>query len=402
MKDIYLKIIGKWSRSHRAENDGGLRKHLNQGLIYLLACLISVGSVFYSSSTEAALLALPSGESESLIWERALIVYDRLSEQQTVIGEVSITGSPSHFAILIATPQVAVIDYTTTRIWRKLKPYIQQKTTKTRRLQVTPYSAIWQLFKPNVTKSSRIQQKIDVLKSTDTQIHTKERALHEWLIRRGLSLTPEQALSIKKVYRDGLTLTTLHVKPRRRRDDVIIEQTWTSTWVFTHEVRDPHYLYLAPTSLALNTNQSAGHDHRENDEEPRARLKLSFISDQALIHQFDSSLNSPRQRINTKRATGPLQGVMKILSRLEISELNHALSTENWSFNRRGILTSFELEPPHGIQKIRGEEVESREIKPLDTLVKERLYVLSIPIELALLFFYIIYRGFKRRGRFRL
>ena len=55
-------------------------------------CLILI--FFHNARiAEAALVALPSGEAHSLLWERVLVVYDSLSKQQTVIGESSIVGS---------------------------------------------------------------------------------------------------------------------------------------------------------------------------------------------------------------------------------------------------------------------------------------------------------------------
>jgi hypothetical protein len=322
----------------------------------------------------AALLVLPSGEQHHIVWERVLVVYDSLSMQQTVIGESAVSGSPSQFAILIATPKVAMINYTTTRIWRKLGRYIKQKEFKTRTLSFSIYSWLWKMLKSPNQVVQNVTDKVDVLKSKDTQVHIRESALHEWLITRGLSLTPEQALSIKKVYNSGLAVTVLHVKPRAQKRQVPIHETWTSTWIFSHEVDEPHYLSLFQTPLGFREEVSQTSDNQ---------LKLYFISDQTLAY----SINSENKE-ETYTEDACMQGVAEVLSRVEINELNYALNAQNWSFNRRGILSAFELTAPLSIQRIRGRRVDRSKIQPRPTKIVPQVYLLAIPVELGLILLY--------------
>ena len=346
----------------------------SQSRILTVTFIWLISILIFKPQVEAALLALPSGEMHHMIWERVLVVYDSLSEQQTVIGEAAITGSPSQFAILTATPKAAIVNYTTTRIWKRLRPYINQKVLKKRVLSFAVYSWIWHLIKSPVNPQPDIQKNVDVLKSRDTQVHIQERALHEWLISRGLSLTPEQALSIKKVYEQGLAVTALYVKPPHGKLKDQIQETWTSTWVFSHEVNEPRYLSLFPTPLRLSTEKIA----------LSSQLKLTFISDQPVIYAVDKWNREKESREHQ------VVGVQKVLSRVEIGELNRSLSTQNWSFNRRGVLNMYELTAPNSLARIKGYAADKNQVRPLPPKIVPQNYVLALPIELTLLLLYVL------------
>lgn len=347
-------------------------------------------------TTEAALVALPSGEAHSLLWERVLVVYDSLSKQQTVIGESSIVGSPSQFAILIATPKNAVINYTTTRIWRKLSQYIKVPIKRTRALDLSIYSWIWKHFGFQENDVKQNSDKVDVLKSRDTQVHIQERALHEWLISRGLSLSPKQALSIKHVYQQGFSVTALHVRPRHKRNVALADETWTSTWIFSHEVDEPYYLSLWPSEsnllsfdlfhLPKQTKQftsSSGNNSKSDNKiqslqtADKSQLKLTFISDQTLRPQHQGISETMEERI---------RGTTKTLSRIQLKALNQSLNAQNWSFNRRGVLSHFILDPPLGLQQIRAVVADEKQIIEPKPQIKIQKYKLALPVEFLISF----------------
>ena len=335
----------------------------------------------------AALLVLPHGIKQQLIWERALVVYDRISRQQTVIAEVAVTGSPKHFAILVATPPMVTVDYTTTRIWRYLKRHVKRRVITRSKLSLEPYSWLLSSWRhhPERVKSTSLSK--DVLKSRDTQTHMQERALHEWLIRRGLALNPEQALSIKQVYQNGHIVTALWVKPPRDRqgDSRDVDQTWTSTWIFTHEVDYPHYLSLSPQRL--EQVYGGGQESTPTHLTPTT-LKLSFIAEAQLKlscrPSFPDSFTSDQDMI--------LPQMSKLLERLEISELNSALTASSWSYKRGGVLSTFELSPPQGLITVEGQVDENSDFitPPIDH--RERLHQLSIPLELVALVLWMMWR----------
>ena len=53
------------------------------------------------SVSHAFLLITPAHTHHNLLWERVLIVFDPMTDQQTTITQVAISGSPKSFAILI-------------------------------------------------------------------------------------------------------------------------------------------------------------------------------------------------------------------------------------------------------------------------------------------------------------
>ncbi len=339
--------------------------------VWLILSLVQSFSV-----AEAALVVLPSGEPHSLMWERVLIVYDSLSKQQTVIGEAAVSSSPSQFAVLIATPKNAVINYTTTRIWRKLRPYIKVPERTVRALDLSVDSWLWNRFAFQDQKVAKHKEHIDVLKSRDTQVHIQERALHEWLISRGLSLSPQQALSIKKVYQLGFSVAALHVRPRHKANEALADETWTSTWIFSYEVDKPHYMSLWPSQKEFaRFNQKDLAQAHQNNLSSTDKLKLTFISDQAL---------KPKHRSISETEDEQIDGLLKSLDRLQLKALNQSLNAQNWSFNRRGILSHFELNAPLGLQHIRAVACDEKKIIAPPAKLKVQNYKLSIPIEVLL------------------
>ena len=353
----------------------------------LMGSLVPFLGSMEGKQAHAALLILPHGIKQRLIWERALVVYDRISRQQTVIAEVAVTGSPKHFAILVATPPMVTVDYTTTRIWRYLKRHVKRRIITRSKLSLEPYSWLLSSWRhhPERVKSTSLSK--DVLKSRDTQTHVQERALHEWLIRRGLALNPKQALSIKQVYQNGHIITALWIRPPRDRkgDSRDVDQTWTSTWIFTHEVDFPHYLSLFPQRLE---RVYGGGQDMTLVQSPPTTLKLSFIAEAQLElncrPSFPDSFTSDQDMI--------LPQMSKLLERLEISELNSALTASSWSYKRGGVLSTFELSPPQGLITVEGRVDENNDFitPPVDH--RERLHQLSIPLELAALILWILWR----------
>lgn len=350
----------------------------------LIFCLISARE---SRESSAALLILPSGEREELLWERSLIVYDQLSHQQTTIAEVSVTHAPPQFAILIATPRTVAIEYTTTRIWHYLKRHLKRRVISSSSLSFDLYSLFAESFTPPQKDHPHVRPKVGVFKSNDTQIHLEEMALHEWLIQRGLSLTPEQALSIRQTYLNGYVVTALWVKPQRRSSpsNNPLSETWTSTWIFTHDAERPHY-----TSLYAQGSQQlyGGHKERSHPQNSRA-LKLYFLLESQI-----SLFEDPKLERHDKRRYTPL--LSKQLGRFEVGELNSALITSGWSYRRGGVLTAFELNAPDGLVTLNGQlDVDSPLITP-PAERRERVHMLRIPLELIILSLIIAFIGWKR------
>lgn len=344
--------------------------------------------------SDAALLVLPHGVQQRLLWERALIVYDRLSRQQTVIAEVAVSGSPRHFAILVCTPPSATIDYTTTRIWRYLRRHLKRRVITKSKLSLEPYSLLLNSWRREEERSKAHHLDYDVFKSTDTQVHAQERALHEWIIQKGLTLTPAQALSIKRVYQSGEWITALWVKPRlrdRSGQSQSLKQTWTSTWIFTHEVDYPQYVSLFPPAIS----DVYGGAHEARTQSASADLKLSLIAESPFSITLQDPLRAERFKLPTPHH--PTQS--KALERLEVNELSGALITSPWSYKRGGVLSHFALKAPQGLKKIKGASDDNGRLITPPAEYKERLHVLSIPIELVLIALAIIGRMFIRSRR---
>lgn len=340
--------------------------------LWIFVCLVFVrwGDV---RSCDAALLVLPPGEKSALLWERALVVYDQLSLQQTVIAEVAVKGSPRHFAILTTTPSVASIDYTTTRIWRYVNRHLQPKKLTSHRLDIQFESLLWDRWRRGATQRQAPQFKTDVIRSYNTQIHIQERALHEWLVNRGLSLRPEQALSVKQAYQSGASIVALWVRSTREggEDVAQVSETWTSTWIFTHEVSAPYYPALFPQSLESRFGEKRALQGREEDE---TNLTVSFLTDKPLVRLTSGhTLHEP-----------PIHAE---LTRREVSSLNDTLGVHQWSYKRRGILSVFDFSPLEGMHTIEAVSEANAILNRPQTITEAKAHVLKIPIELLLFLF---------------
>ena len=322
--------------------------------------------------SHAALLVLPSGESHTLLWERALVVHDELSRQQTVIAEVAVKGSPRHFAILIATPQVASLDYITTRIWRYLHKHLKPRVTTQRSLSLTSEWLISRLISTQELDPSSTGLRRDVLRSYNTQIHRQERALHDWLVKRGLVLTPDQALSIKRAYRTGAEVVSLWVRtPKDRLNRV--KEIWTSTWVFSHEADSPHYLALFPESLTQRYGRAV---MTSSSTDTSPQLRLTFLTDTPLS-----------KLLNNREHASFFQSVPShhVVDRMQVKELNQTLGVHRWSYNRRGVLSAFELDAPAKMMSIKVNKDSDMSLNEPKVVVKKQEYKLTVPIEPCLL-----------------
>ena len=263
-------------------------------------------------------------------------------------------------------------------------------------MDLSTYSWIWKRFGFQENDVRQSSDKIDVLKSRDTQVHIQERALHEWLISRGLSLSPQQALSIKNVYQQGFSVTALHVRPRHKSNVALANETWTSTWIFSHEVDEPYYLSLWPSESNL-LNFDFFHSPRQNkhiaspsrndsksviekeslQNADKSLLKLTFISDQTLRPEHQDISETMEERI---------RGTTKTLSRIQLKALNQSLNAQNWSFNRRGVLSHFILDPPLGLQRIRAVVADEKQIIEPKPQIKVQKYKLALPLEFLISF----------------
>ena len=384
-------LIGKRDLMHESKK---IIKTWKLSIHLLISLVISL----HFSKAFGFLLALPPGEISTPLRERALVTYDPLSETQTVITQVAIEGAPSSFGILILIPSNSLkVTYTTTSIWRALKPFTHSKELWHRTLKMNTYSWLYHILLSEHSSQFNDKNSKEVLRSTATDSHSSEADMHQWLLGKGLSLTPNEALAVKEAYRAGLSILTLWVKrtksapatphpPSDVTQPITPKEIWTSTWIYTTPTKRPYYLSLAPRSI-----------HPRLDLLPR---RYSFE-----INILTEGVSQARWRPKRERLfeegevdtesldDHSLTSILpfdhyRSISRREVNRLNAKLRSTFWSFKRSGILTHYVLEPQEGMSTLDFQLTDTLPKTSSSRIIREQVHKVDVPIEVILSLLY--------------
>lgn len=332
----------------------------------------------------AFLLALAPGEQAAPLWERALVVFDPLSESQTVVAQAALKGAPSSFAVLVPVPKGVELSYTTTSVWRELNAHVGPRVIYERRLSLKPYFWLARALNARQRAEGERAPEPGVWRSKHTALYATESALHEWLISKGLTLSAPTMLSLKEIYEQGLAVAALWVKPNPAAGEVHHE-TWTSTWIITAPATSPHYWVARP---------GAPHPLLDEAEAPSALTVVTLTEWPTRLAKSGSRRALSWDDLTPRGALGPeaLEGARvvayKDISREDVVRLNDKLRGPAWSFRRGGGLTRFEGSVSSGVWRASFE----RSVEPprveRDAEVRERSHELPVPIEPVLLALY--------------
>ena len=349
----------------------------------LLYLIINVSCLNYA---QGFLLALPPGVEHTKLWERALIVFDPLTKSQTSISQVSVTGAVKSFAVLVPTSNDTEITYTTTSIWRKLQSHTTPKTRSRRTLKLEPYSWFIRQLIPTIFDPPTLPHKRDVLRSKSTTIHLTEDELHVWILKKGLTLTASQSLSVKEIYESGSKVATLWVKSKRKRTiqkEPLADETWTSTWIMTKDTSDPSYRLVNPTPIhpKLNTHSRSG------------ILKIYLLTEWPStteiqrVSSYENSGNPIDAQSRPKPWLQPLETYS--ISRAQVNQLNAKLRSTMWNFKRKGVLSYFEGRAPQGVNNLYFKRNDMMNDLTLSNVItEERVHRFSFPLEVILILLY--------------
>lgn len=337
-------------------------------------------ALFYMSSmSHAFLLVTPAHTYHNLLWERVLIVFDPMTEQQTTITQIAISGSPKSFAILIPVRKEVDIHYTTTSIWRALEQQMKISQTHRREIKIYPYSWLFKHLIPNIGHTRKDSFKRNVLRSKDTLIHAKEIELHQWLLSRGLLLNTSSALSVKKVYQQGKVIACLWVTPPTYKTSANkahqrIQNTLSSTWIFTMPTHEPFYDTLYPSSLAIDSVSKT----------TTSKLELT------LLNEWKAQIEWNQERSSQGVLSYYQANLFKTIDRFHVNRLNNKLRSTQWSFRRSGLLSKFEMKAPQGYQTLYFKPQKKYEATRKKT-VKIKRHDFYISIELGLLILWVLW-----------
>ncbi|MBM4291566.1 MAG: DUF2330 domain-containing protein [Deltaproteobacteria bacterium] len=333
----------------------------------------------------AFLLALAPGEEATPLWERALVVFDPLSESQTVVAQAAVRGAPSSFAALVPVPKGVEIGYTTTSIWRELNAQVGARVVYEQRLSLRPFFWVARALSERRGGARARAPQPGVWRSKHTGIYATESALHEWLISKGLTLSAPTMTTLKDIYAQGLSVAALWVKPNPGPDD-LHEETWTSTWVISAPSTAPHYWVARPR---------APHALLDLGEAPTALTLIMLTEWPTRLAKSGSrralswdALDAGGGALGAEALEGGRVVAYKEVSREDVARLNDKLRGAPWSFRRGGGLTRFEASPAAGVWRASFE----RSLEPprveAAAEVRERAHELAVPLEPALLALY--------------
>ena len=328
-------------------------------------------SYFYLSQAHAFLLITPAHTYHRLLWEKVLIVFDPMIEQQTAVTQVAISGSPSSFAILIPVRKSSEIHYTTTSIWRALERQMNTFQNYQREIKIYPYSWVLRHLIPGIGQEINKSFKRDVLRSKNTLIHDSELELHQWLLSKGLLLNTDNALSVKKVYQQGKVIACLWITPsayqtsKQKNGSSAAQHTLSSSWIITSPTHEPFYETLFPSSL----------------DPTMSTYRLSTKVDLTLLTEWKSQMEWDHSDLGIQQAHK-----LKNIDRFRVQQLNQKLRSTRWSFNRSGVLSQFNIQAHTGYRTLYFKSQRNYEGKKEGiTHIKQHDFHISIEICLLLL-----------------
>ena len=270
---------------------------------------------------------------------------------------------------------VTEIHYTTTSIWNSIQKMIPQRELYSRHLKIQWSSLLVDAFIPKIGRPHHAQSKRSILKAKATDIHKNEDDLYRWILSKGLSLHPNQALAIKRAYQHGHVLFSIWVVPPKEHSQS--SSTWTSTWVVHHQASTPHLWTLNAVQIHPLLSSPS----------PTFPIEVTFLTEwPALIDLNDPSSihNSLSPSTETKSAfsasKSPLFSVE--LSRQQVNRLNATLRSTYWGFKRGGMMTHFRFSSLSDLHQFSFKPTSSRnEIKP-KPVYKKQVHHVVVPIEI--------------------
>ncbi len=319
----------------------------------LLALLLSL-------SARAAVVAPSPGQPARLRSEEALIVFDPLTSQQTVVVQHTFDGTTAPFGLLLATPEAARVQIVPERLQEAVDDFLHPSAKTIRTLDLEFHSWIGGLLVREVgdppSEGDESPGRVPPARGEAVLLGSAPEPVHDWILANGFTLAPAQAAWLADLRAKGWSVTGVVVQPPKSaapppslRGPVL---------ALTHAAEAPVFAAGMPPFAVTG---SGGVD--------LPPVEVAVLTEWAVSLAAESP---------------PEPYFADTLSGRDVNRLGGRAGVP-WAFRRDGTLTAFRLERPPGAGILQFVRSEARAAIRPDPVPREKVHRFRVPIELPAL-----------------
>ncbi len=309
---------------------------------------------------QAAVVAPPPGQEVVVISEHVLLVYDPLTQSQTIVLQHIFEGTSTPFGLLIPTPKPARVSLPSERLRKAIRGRLHPRGRVRRTLDIELVTWVGGCALREVGDDPAGGGKAKAPPAPKADASTLGAApepLHDWLLDNGFTVSPAQAAWLARLRANGWSVVGVVVTPRpvglapppTLRGPVI---------AITHEADGPGYAAAHPP-FAL--------DRAGSDGPP---LEVAVLTEWAV------SVEAP---------VVPQPFFAARITDRDVARIGAEAGGLPWAFRRTGTLTAFDVKRPDtedGLLRF-GRAHPRSTIKPAPT-PRLRAHHFRVPVELFL------------------
>jgi hypothetical protein len=308
----------------------------------------------------AAVVAPSPGQQVRLRAEEALIVFDPLTSQQTVVVQHTFDGTTTPFGLLLATPDAARVQVVPERLKEAVDDILHPSAKSIRTLDIELHSWIGGLLVREVgdppPEGDESPGRAPPARGEAVALGSAPEPVHDWVLANGFTLAPAQAAWLAEMRDKGWSVTGVVVQPPKSaappptlRGPVL---------ALTHPAEAPVFAAGMPPFAVL----------------PGGGAALPPV-DVAVLTEWAVSLatESPPEPYFADTLTGR-----------EVNRLGGRAGLP-WAFRRDGTLTAFRLDRPPGPGILQFARAEPRAAIRPEPVPREKIHRFRVPIEVPVL-----------------
>ena len=307
---------------------------------------------------QAAVVAPPPGQEVVIISEHVLLVYDPLTESQTIVVQHIFEGTSTPFGLLLPTPKPARVSLPSERLQSAIRGRLHPRGRVRRTLDIELVTWVGGCALREVGDDSTGRGEAKAPPAPHAAASTLGAApepLHDWLLDNGFTVSPAQAAWLGRLRASGWSVVGVVVTPRPTglappptlRGPVI---------AITHEADSASYAAAHPP-FAL--------DRAGADSPP---LEVAVLTEWAV------SVEGPNV---------PQPFFAARITDRDVARIGAEAGGLPWAFRRTGTLTAFDLRRPdtdEGVLRF-GRSHPRPTLKPVPT-PRLRAHSFPVPVEL--------------------
>ena len=184
--------------------------------LFLLNLVLSLCAAF--GPAQAAIVVTPPGQSLDVLEESALIVFDPLAGQQSILVRHKIRTPSTAYGMIFPVPTPAQVYLGDDRVFSRLSKNLNPKGRLERHVDVQISSWIMDALIVDVGRPTQARTKQadkPAFEVTPFVLGKSNAALHNWLLQNGMTISPAQRAWLDTLARDGWSFVSVLIQAKR-------------------------------------------------------------------------------------------------------------------------------------------------------------------------------------------